>query len=64
MCKAGDRVEIISDGRIGSIKNTNGRIAAANMPGAVEVVENCLVGFGKDMTKTEWFKPEQLRPVK
>jgi hypothetical protein len=34
------------------------------MPGAVEVVENCLVCFGNDITKSEWFKPEQLRLVK
>ncbi len=64
MFHVGDSVEIISDGRIGTIKNTNGRIDAVNMPGAVEVVENCLVCFGNDITKSEWFKPEQLRPAK
>jgi hypothetical protein len=64
MFRVGDQVEIISDGRIGRIRNTNGRIDAANMPGAVEAVENCLVCFGNDITKSEWFKPEQLRPVK
>jgi len=64
MFQVGDKVEIIDDGRIGTITNINGRIDAVNMPGAVKVVENCLVRFGSDMTKTEWFKPEQLRPVK
>jgi hypothetical protein len=64
MFKAGDQVGIISDGRVGTIKNTNGRIDAANTPGATEVVENCLVGFDNGITKAEWFKPEQLRPVK
>ena len=64
MFHAGDPVEIISDGRIGTIKNTNGSIEAANMPGALEAVENCLVCFGNDIAKSEWFKPEQLRLVK
>lgn len=64
MFRAGDSVEIISDGRIGTIKETNGRNDAVNMPGAVGVVENCLVRFGNDITKSEWFKPEQLRLVK
>lgn len=64
MCRVGDRVEIISDGRIGTIENTNGRIDAVNMPGAVEVVENCLVRFDSDITKSEWFKPEELRLLK
>lgn len=61
MFHVGDRVQIISDGRIGTIKNTNGSIDAAN---AVDVVENCLVRFGNDITRDEWFKPEQLRLVK
>jgi len=64
MFHVGDRVESISDGRIGTIKNTNGSIDAANMPGAVAVVKNCLVCFDNDITKSEWFKPEQLRLVK
>lgn len=64
MFRVGDPVEIISDGRIGTIKNTNGPINAVNMPGAVEFVENCLVRFDNDITKSEWFKPEQLRLVK
>jgi hypothetical protein len=63
MFKRGDAVEIVSDGRVGIIKNTNGRIDAANLPGAVGVVERCLVSFGNDITKAEWFKPEQLRPA-
>jgi hypothetical protein len=54
-----DRVEVISDGRIGTIKETNG-----GLPGGVEVVENCLVQFGNDIMKSEWFKPDQLRPLK
>jgi hypothetical protein len=62
--RAGDRVEIISDGGIGTIKNTHSHTDAANTPGAVEVVDNCLVGFGNDITKDEWFKPEQLRPAR
>lgn len=64
MFDVGDVVEIMSDGRIGTIKNTNGSIEAANMPGAVEVVENCLVCFGNEIAKSEWFKPDQLRLVK
>jgi hypothetical protein len=64
MFRAGDLVEVISDGRVGTIENTNRHIDAVNMPGAVEVVESCLVRFGNDITKEEWFKPEQLRPVK
>jgi hypothetical protein len=61
MFRAGDCVEVISDGRIGTINKTNGRIDAANMPGGVEVVENCLVVFGTDIGTGEWFEPEQLR---
>jgi len=64
MFHAGNRVEIISDGRIGTITNINGRSDAVNMPGAVDVVENCLVRFDNDITKSEWFKPGQLRLVK
>ncbi len=64
MFRVGDAVEIVSDGRVGTIKNTTGRIDSANRPGAVESVENCLVAFGNDITKAEWFKPEQLRPAK
>jgi hypothetical protein len=60
MFRIGEKVEIISDGRIGTIKNTNGETKAVNMPGAVEVIENCLVRFVNDITKDEWFKPEQL----
>jgi hypothetical protein len=63
MFKAGDVVEMVSDGRTGTIKNVRGHIAAANMPGAVETVDDCLVAFGNDITKGEWFKPEQLRPA-
>lgn len=59
-----DRVEIISDGRIGIIKNTHSRKDAANVPGAIEVIENCLVRFDNNIMKEEWFKPEQLRLVK
>ena len=59
-----DRVEIISDGRIGTIKNIHWRRDAVNMPGAVDIVENYLVRFGSDITKEEGFKPEQLRLVK
>jgi hypothetical protein len=64
MLKAGDQVEVLADGRVGSIINTNNRVDAANMPGAVSVVEKCLVSFGNDRTKAEWFKPEQLRFLK
>jgi hypothetical protein len=64
MFQVEDRVEIISDGRIGTIKEVNGGTDAANMLGAVEVVKNCRVQFGNDFTKFEWFKPEQLRQVK
>jgi hypothetical protein len=64
MFRVGDRVETISDGRIGIIKKTNGRTDAFNTSGALEVVENCLVRFGNDITKDVWFRPEQLRLVK
>jgi hypothetical protein len=64
MFQVEDRVEIISDGRIGTIKETRGNIDAVNMPGALEVVNHCRVQFGNDFTKFEWFKPEQLRVVK
>jgi len=59
-----DRVEIISDGRIGTIKEIRWHSDAANMPGAVQVVDSCLLRFGNDITKFEWFKPEQLLLVK
>jgi len=64
MFQTEDQVEIISDGRIGTIKEINGGIDAANMPGAVEIVKNCRVQFGNDFTRFEWFKPEQLRLMK
>lgn len=64
MIDAGDRVEVISDGRIGKVQNTQGRIDGANMPGAIKVVEKCLVCFDNDMSKLEWFTPEQLRLAK
>jgi hypothetical protein len=64
MFKAGDRVQVISDGRAGQIKNVRGHIDAANKPDAVETVDDCLVAFGNDITKGEWFKPAQLQPAK
>jgi hypothetical protein len=62
MFGAGKQVEVISDGRVGTITNTHGSRIAVNMPGSVETVENCLVRFGNDITNVEWFTPEQLRP--
>lgn len=59
MFQAGDRVEIISDGRIGIIMNTHSHTEAGNI-----VIDNCLVRFDHDITKEELFKPEQLRLVK
>ena len=59
-----DRVEVISDGRIGIIKEIRGGIEGANMPDAKAVVNNCRVQFGNDFTNFDWFKPEQLRLVK
>ena len=64
MLQIEDQVEIISNGRIGTIKEINGGVDAANMLGAVEIVKNCRVQFGNDFTRFEWFKPEQLRLVK
>jgi hypothetical protein len=64
MFKVGDRVEDISDGRSGTIKNLTAHADAVNKPNSVEVVVNCLVCFGNDITSGEWFKPDQLRPVK
>jgi hypothetical protein len=60
----GDTVEIVSDGRIGIIKEINGRNDAVNTRSPVMVVENCKIRFGNDITKDEVFKPEQLRLVK
>ncbi len=59
MFSVGDKVKIKSDGRIGRIVNTDGPIDPVNGP----VVENCLVRFDSDITKQEWFKPEELCPV-
>lgn len=64
MFRVEDRVEIVSDGRIGTIKNINWHSDAVNMPGATAVVDNYLVRFGNDITKEELFTPEQLRPAK
>ena len=59
-----DRVEIISDGRIGTINNIESHANAVNIHGPVVVVDKCLVRFDHDITKKEGFKPEQLRLVK
>lgn len=64
MIEAGDKVLVIRDGRIGKVTNTHGRIDNANRPGAVKIVEKCMVCFDNDMSKLEWFTPEQLRAVK
>jgi hypothetical protein len=64
MFQLGAQVEIISDGRIGTIKEIHTRIDGANLPGAMEVADKYKVGFGNDMTKIEYFNPEQIRAAK